>query len=205
MKTCDSDQDTCAITLVEKSLLGEPSHDLPNPFTLNPRISKPGKIIQNIVKGCESSSMCTFKTIYMNIAPNRTLRASTFCCKGTDCQKVSPELPPIHTTLNGNQCPACFSLMSYCVNDTVKCVGPESHCFTMDSNVGSTGLAVKAIMKGCSSKSYCDIYDTRKTSYRRLGFDVERLDCRASKSTGPESTGSPFLLFSGLLLMKALV
>ncbi|XP_014382633.1 phospholipase A2 inhibitor subunit gamma B-like isoform X2 [Alligator sinensis] len=120
MQTCDPDQDTCGI------IKGEEIYD-------------GVKMLFNW-KSCVTSNVCHYRNSGIYSRNSFRLRRSIACCTGEACRTVSVQLPPVNTTPNGLQCPACFSLGSYdCGNDTVYCTGAESYCFDFEGSL-SKGL-----------------------------------------------------------------
>ncbi|KAL8219564.1 UNVERIFIED_CONTAM: hypothetical protein K2H54_027184 [Gekko kuhli] len=174
--TCPAGHDSCAVGLTESSM---------------------GSVrVEVIVKGCTSSNSCKKGPIYANFGRAKA-RGSMVCCTGTACQRASPRLPPINTTANGKQCPACYSLSGSCVQEVAYCTGSENYC--MDAHLhGDAGqISMDTTMKGCASEQVCYGLQDGINSFGK----VKTGRCRAS-SKGSPASGSILLVLSGILVKK---
>uniref|UniRef100_A0ACB8FS58 Uncharacterized protein n=1 Tax=Sphaerodactylus townsendi TaxID=933632 RepID=A0ACB8FS58_9SAUR len=118
---CPAGYDTCAIALMETST---------------------GFVkVAVTVKGCASSNSCKNGPLYGSFGQAK-VRGSVVCCSEFACALASPQLPPINTTVNGKQCPACYSLGSSCVTEVEYCTGSEDYCIDAVTHVD--GVTVQA-------------------------------------------------------------
>ncbi|KAL8219369.1 UNVERIFIED_CONTAM: hypothetical protein K2H54_021446 [Gekko kuhli] len=107
----------------------------------------------------------------------------------------SSMVPPINTTANGKQCPACYSLSGSCVQEVAYCTGSENYC--MDAHLhGDAGqISMDTTMKGCASEQVCYGLQDGINSFGK----VKTGRCRAS-SKGSPASGSILLVLSGILV-----
>ncbi|KAH0616542.1 hypothetical protein JD844_027728 [Phrynosoma platyrhinos] len=146
METCPPNHDFCAITMFE---------------TEREEIK-----VHGVVKNCVPSSVCEAGSADINLGKKGRSRTGVFCCKGDACNTVSAaKLPVLDLRLNGLRCPACYASSSEsCSDDTVDCLGSESHCIDLAGYVYTgnvfmmhTGLHTACFLVGFSNYPKSDL------------------------------------------------
>ncbi|XP_060113707.1 phospholipase A2 inhibitor gamma subunit B-like [Heteronotia binoei] len=156
---CEADKDTCIITASYNSLVGVP--------------------LRTIAKGCGTLDTCRHGLKYMNLGQGKTIRSSSTCCVGEDCQTRTSQVPPAITEPNGKRCQACYATTTTsCPDETVDCHGPEDHCLDMAVRVVYGSLVVNTAQKGCVSKSVCDDLKKGVTDFTGGSVEVLKAACR---------------------------
>ncbi|XP_067399327.1 phospholipase A2 inhibitor gamma subunit B-like [Emydura macquarii macquarii] len=118
MQTCVPGQDTCVIVLMEIMLAGVKT--------------------QTTVKACATSSECKIGPISVNFGKGMTMKMSSACCVGEACKTTTVTVPPADTKTNGRNCPGCYTMPSgQCREETVDCMGAETHCIDATMTVQS--------------------------------------------------------------------
>ncbi|KAH0631424.1 hypothetical protein JD844_005747 [Phrynosoma platyrhinos] len=185
MHTCLPNHDTCVIVLTESTL--------------------DGKMVQTVVKGCESSTICNYPISHLNMGRGRFLRISVVCCTEKTCGKDSPQLLPIETKLNGKQCPACYSWIVPCNPFILDCTGTEEYCFDVSSRIYAAEGIKDLNMQGCTTKSVCNSINHGNTpNLEGVDTVVLKAHCQPDPSRASHSSGLLLLTFFGLLLLKIL-
>ncbi|XP_059581294.1 phospholipase A2 inhibitor gamma subunit B-like [Alligator mississippiensis] len=190
-ETCDPGQDTCGI------IKGEEIYD--------------GLKMLFNWKSCVTSNVCNYRNSGIYSGKVFRLRRSIACCTGEACRTTSVQLPPLNTTLNGLQCPACFVSGSHeCGNEIVYCTGSETYCFDFEGSLSKGGVSVKAAVKGCTSQSECNMSHDEKQELLRISVVFNRFECKlatpaASKASGWTLPPTLFLpIMAGLFLVKTM-
>ncbi|XP_059581295.1 phospholipase A2 inhibitor gamma subunit B-like [Alligator mississippiensis] len=187
MKTCDPGEDTCGIMKGE-AILG-------------------GVRIPIYTKSCFISDVCRYAHFSMDFGTGIRQRTSIACCTGEACRTTSVKLPPLNTTPNGLQCPACFVNGSHeCGNEIVYCTGSETYCFDLAGTLHRGKVTWKAAGKGCTSLSDCKV----PQELLHMSVDANRLECKpaspaAIKASGwtlPHTLSPPIM--AGLILAKTM-
>ncbi|XP_059579488.1 phospholipase A2 inhibitor gamma subunit B-like [Alligator mississippiensis] len=191
METCKPGQDTCGIMKMELILDGVRT------WTYS--------------KSCLSSDVCRYAHYSMDYGKGIRYRTSIACCTGEACRTTSVQLPPVNTTLNGLQCPACFGVGSYdCDTETTYCTGSETYCFDFTGSLHRReGTLINAV-KGCTTLSECTAPEGERKSFHVFSTDFNRFECKpaspaASKSSGWTLLATPsFPIMAGLILTKTI-
>eukprot|EP00079_Xenopus_tropicalis_P031822 XP_017945593.1 PREDICTED: phospholipase A2 inhibitor subunit gamma B-like [Xenopus tropicalis] len=92
----------------------------------------------------------------MSFPPSTKVAFASSCCSTDKCTPAPPTLSDANQP-NGVVCPACVSMNSDpCkTGDTMKCTGNERMCYSETSTV--PGMSGPVSIRGCASKSICDI------------------------------------------------
>ncbi|XP_032083584.1 phospholipase A2 inhibitor and Ly6/PLAUR domain-containing protein-like [Thamnophis elegans] len=121
LKTCEPEQETCAVILIRNSL-GE-------------------RVVDTVAKGCESNVICDFPTTHLNMGIGKILQGNVCkvvykskCCCYCYLGIFSPfpllfSVPSVATNANGRRCPACYSERGTCEKKLTNCTGNEQYCF----------------------------------------------------------------------------
>ncbi|XP_061453730.1 phospholipase A2 inhibitor gamma subunit B-like [Rhineura floridana] len=165
--TCSAGQDTCMVGLSKTSVAG---------FN-----------IPAAAKSCQSHEVCNFlEPIYMDFGKRNFIRARGVCCLEDACITASPQLPPVNTTTNGNQCPACFSLSSDCYPELLDCTGSENYCFELATQT-IKGESMSITLKGCTTESFCAALQSGKVSLADIGISLAKAGCQLAKQAIPSA------------------
>ncbi|XP_059581301.1 phospholipase A2 inhibitor gamma subunit B-like [Alligator mississippiensis] len=170
METCNPGHDTCGI-IKSETILGE----------LKSR---------TYTKSCLSSDACRNPFLSMDFGKGIRQRTSIACCTGEACRTTSVQLPPVNTTLNGLQCPACYSVGSYdCGNEIVYCAGSDTYCFDIAGTLLTGEVSVKAAMKGCTTLSECKVPQGETKALHVLSMNFTRFECKPASSAASKASG----------------
>ncbi|XP_063800043.1 phospholipase A2 inhibitor gamma subunit B-like [Pseudophryne corroboree] len=103
-----------------------------------------------------------------------TVRTGTSCCDTDDCTPPTPILPALSSQKNGLTCRTCYSDKSdYCYNgDTLQCNGEETKCGLMSRKLTGT-INLNEAIRGCSTKSFCDVLGPQSASISGLNVDAK--------------------------------
>ncbi|XP_074795183.1 phospholipase A2 inhibitor gamma subunit B-like [Natator depressus] len=102
LRTCPAGFDSCAIAVLEKTVVGVKS--------------------QNLTKTCATPIQCKAGLLSITYWNGETVRMSISCCVGDACRATAVPLPPADTKPNGRSCRGCiFSNSSYCQQGTIEC------------------------------------------------------------------------------------
>ncbi|XP_063291942.1 phospholipase A2 inhibitor and Ly6/PLAUR domain-containing protein-like [Pelobates fuscus] len=129
-ETCSSSQDRCMETLTQTSM-GD---------------------VESVVfeKSCGSLYKCTHPASMT--APNYRVSVTTLCCDTDYCNNRTMNWKTENSTLNGMNCPSCFSKNSETCDKLIplNCTGNETHCiqFTATRHRGSP-----VTMAGCATEN----------------------------------------------------
>ncbi|KAJ7304088.1 hypothetical protein JRQ81_011612 [Phrynocephalus forsythii] len=160
-----------------------------------------GTFVKNIIKGCESTDLCSLGPIHLHISGNKYYNARYACCPWNNCQDVFPKLRPIENEEEvAVQCPSCYSWTGKCGTDVVNCTRKETYCFFLTLENTINGTTKLNTMKGCTSKAVCEAMQTG--FFSRILKDIQQMNCSSLVSKGSWLSGLlPPTLF-GLLLQK---
>ncbi|XP_053254020.1 phospholipase A2 inhibitor gamma subunit B-like [Podarcis raffonei] len=165
-KTCDAGQDTCVVGVSKTSV--------------------DGQSILSSVKTCQSSDICNLLApVHMHFGKDRVMQANGDCCTGDVCITASPQLPPVNTTTNGKQCPACFSLAS-CNPEMVDCTGSEDYCFEVVTQL-MAGQSMSTTLKGCTTESFCTAIQSGKVNLANIGVSLAKAECQPASRAVPSA------------------
>ncbi|KAL8219570.1 UNVERIFIED_CONTAM: hypothetical protein K2H54_027364 [Gekko kuhli] len=182
---CPSEKDSCGIAQTEGS----------------------GQMqVKAIVKSCIQSSNCAEPDHSVNLGSAGQTFTRTTCCRGNECQKIPPALPPINTTPNGKRCPACYVVHSHeCMEETAECAGNENYCFGVFGTVDLGRTRVDVVMKGCTSSASCNgTMDGESLGTFKMVFKSSCVPAIEAAGSVPASFGFLLQAFTGLLLLKVL-
>ncbi|CAM5135045.1 unnamed protein product [Natator depressus] len=125
LRTCPAGFDSCAIAVLEKTVVGVKS--------------------QNLTKTCATPIQCKAGLLSITYWNGETVRMSISCCVGDACRATAVPLPPADTKPNGRSCRGCiFSNSSYCQQGTIECTGAETQCGTAMKVLPSPSVPSKA-------------------------------------------------------------
>ncbi|XP_016849357.1 phospholipase A2 inhibitor and Ly6/PLAUR domain-containing protein [Anolis carolinensis] len=163
--------------------------------------------VHGLVKNCVPFAVCQTGSADINLGKKGRSRTSVFCCQGDACNTASSaELPLVDTKLNGLRCPACYASFSEsCGDDTVDCVGSESHCLDLAGYVYTGETSEKVAMKGCATLAVCDATIGGAATFTGVSSAITKLECRAATniaSRTPEATGLFISVIAGLLMIQ---
>ncbi|XP_033018642.1 phospholipase A2 inhibitor and Ly6/PLAUR domain-containing protein-like [Lacerta agilis] len=188
--TCPQDHNLCGITLFESELFEEDVK------------------VNGIIKNCVSSNYCEAGSADINLGKKRRSRTSISCCETDACNTAfSAKLKHVETKLNGLRCPACYASFSdSCSDETVDCVGSESHCIDLAGFIHTGEATGKVAMKGCATPAVCAPILRGAATFMGVSSAIMNLECRAASSSTANMPLGPtgFLLSTvvGFLLMK---
>ncbi|KAG8570109.1 hypothetical protein GDO81_014710 [Engystomops pustulosus] len=116
----------------------------------------------SVARVCALPSECNFTGIIG--IPLGKSRIAASCCNADNCVPAIPEFPEINNTLNGLVCRYCVTVDSdWCyTSETVQCTGKEDRCLLQRIKQGG----LKNALRGCSTKSVCDLGGQTKTDGR---------------------------------------
>nr|XP_020634001.1 phospholipase A2 inhibitor subunit gamma B-like [Pogona vitticeps]XP_020634003.1 phospholipase A2 inhibitor subunit gamma B-like [Pogona vitticeps] len=158
-----------------------------------------GTLAQNIVKGCESTDLCSLGPVHLHVSNDKYYNARYACCPWNNCNDVFPKLLPIKEEKKVVQCPACYSWTGECGSDVVNCTGKEIYCFSLTSKIITNGTSF-VTMKGCTSKAVCE---TMKTGALAMIIkEVKEMRCTSLISKGSRLFGPLLPSFFGFLFEK---
>lgn len=102
------------------------------------------------------------------------VRVGTSCCSSDYCTPTYPTVPSESSQRNGLTCRTCSSDSSdYChTSETLQCTGEERKCGRMARTLSGT-IKLKDTMRGCATKTFCDILGTQKTNIDGLKVDMK--------------------------------
>ncbi|XP_059581296.1 phospholipase A2 inhibitor and Ly6/PLAUR domain-containing protein [Alligator mississippiensis] len=191
MQTCDPGEDTCGI-MKDETILG-------------------GEKVVTYAKECLSSDACRDPFLSMDFGKGIRQRTSIACCTGEACRTTSVQLPPVNTTLNGLQCPACFSIgSSDCDTEIAYCTGSETYCIDFAGSFSSGEGTLNTGVKGCISVSECTRPEVLMKAGQDFSMDFTQFECKpaspaASKSSGWTLLTMPcFPIMVGFILIKTM-
>ncbi|TFJ97443.1 complement C1r-B subcomponent-like [Platysternon megacephalum] len=145
------------------------------------------------VKGCVSSSQCGLSPLFMTFGNGISVSTNIACCMGQACKTASVTVPPANTTLNGQHCPACYSVFSHhCSEEIIDCTGAQTQCIHISGTVKSGGTTVHTTMKGCATESACTNIEGFNRGFAGISVDLTTAECRPAfrvASMGPEPAG----------------
>ncbi|KAM5132208.1 phospholipase A2 inhibitor gamma subunit B-like [Mantella aurantiaca] len=103
-----------------------------------------------------------------------TIRTGTSCCSTDNCTVPIPQLPPVIQNKNGLKCRTCSSDKSdYCyTDDKMDCTGNETKCGRMARTLSGT-INLKDSVRGCATRSFCEVMGNQKTSIMGLNVDMK--------------------------------
>ncbi|KAM3922126.1 phospholipase A2 inhibitor and Ly6/PLAUR domain-containing protein-like [Leptodactylus fuscus] len=98
----------------------------------------------------------------------------TSCCNTDNCTPPFPALPSVSLQKNGLTCRTCASDQSdYCyTSDKLQCTGQETKCARMARTLSGT-INLKDALRGCATKSYCDILGSQNAFVDGLYVDMK--------------------------------
>ncbi|XP_025051475.1 phospholipase A2 inhibitor subunit gamma B-like isoform X2 [Alligator sinensis] len=191
METCDPGEDTCGI-IKSEMILG-------------------GVKVVTYAKSCLSSDVCPNIHFSMDFGKGIRNRNSIACCTGEACQTASVQLPPLNTTPNGLQCPACFSIgSSDCDTEIAYCTGSETYCFDFAGSFSMGEVTLNTAVKGCIALSECTRPEVLMKAGQGFSMDFTQFECKpaspaASKSSGWTLLTMPcFPIMAGFILIKTM-
>nr|QXD42706.1 phospholipase A2 inhibitor [Bufo gargarizans] len=134
-KTCDPSVTRCLTTLA---------------VTMN------GKNFYPMVeKSCATSPQLCEATF--NMSTGVEWYSVSKCCQGDLSNKGSIKLPPINSTENGVQCPACYAKGKTCTpTGTIKCRGPQTKCFNFSGGIYNGTQFEDWAFQGCTTENICE-------------------------------------------------
>ncbi|KAM4652916.1 phospholipase A2 inhibitor NAI-like [Discoglossus pictus] len=117
---------------------------------------------ESLIKSCILERQCNMNGTMSY--PQSTLQTVTSCCSTDNCEAPSFPLPTIGTDKNGLVCRACTTATSgWCYTpDTMQCTGDEDMCFLQSTKI-SGSASVKTAIRGCATKSICDLGSRTKS------------------------------------------
>ncbi|XP_061452700.1 phospholipase A2 inhibitor gamma subunit B-like isoform X2 [Rhineura floridana] len=176
------------------------------PFVFFLLLTKDGKVLQTVMKGCGSSDTCNSPPKHLNMGRGKSIRTSLTCCIGEACANSTPPVPRVESKTNGKQCPSCYSSSGTCITEMVNCTGSERYCFDVFSRSNADSRARDMIMKGCTTKSACEsINKGVPLIWEENNAVIIKAKCTPDPSRGTRSSGLLLPTFSGLLLLKILL
>ncbi|XP_075763764.1 phospholipase A2 inhibitor gamma subunit B-like [Pelodiscus sinensis] len=146
------------------------------------------------VKACVSSRQCNLEPLYMTFGNGISVSTNIACCLGNACKNVSIKVPPANTTLNGQSCPACYSVFSHhCNEEIIDCTGAQTRCLHVSGTVKTGQSTIMTTMKGCATESACTNMQQLKGTFG--GFDAELITAECSPASSHVATGlaSPYV------------
>lgn len=103
-----------------------------------------------------------------------TVRVGTSCCSTDNCTPAYPALPSESSEKNGLTCKTCsYDKSDYCLtSETLQCTGEETKCGRTGRILSGT-INLKDTIRGCATKSFCDILGTQKGIIDGLNVDMK--------------------------------
>ncbi|XP_056234931.1 phospholipase A2 inhibitor and Ly6/PLAUR domain-containing protein-like [Seriola aureovittata] len=120
--------------------------------TASALVSVSGTTVQQIVKGCASSSLCPAagsQTFSVNLGFTSTV-ISALCCSTDNCNSDTQSFPAVPSN-NSLQCFSCDSALATNCTTRINCRGVEDRCFQTNVTVGSNSTS----FFGCASRNAC--------------------------------------------------
>ncbi|XP_044130879.1 phospholipase A2 inhibitor and Ly6/PLAUR domain-containing protein-like [Bufo gargarizans] len=157
-KTCDPSVTRCLTTLTVMQI-GE-------------------KLYPMVEKSCATSpQLCE---LAYNMSSGIELYSVSKCCQGDLCNKGSIKLPPINSTENRVQCPACYAKAKTCTpTGTIKCRGSQTKCFNFSGGIYNGTQFEDWAFQGCTTENICEYpAPTYPENYLQEGY---KLTCSDSK------------------------
>ncbi|XP_068097503.1 phospholipase A2 inhibitor gamma subunit B-like isoform X2 [Hyperolius riggenbachi] len=158
-----------------------------------------GPLTEQYTLSCGNPSQCDVNgslTFYYG-----SIRTATSCCSANNCVPPTPTVPTKSTVKNGLTCRTCSSDdSSYCyTGETMECTGNEFKCGRMARSL-SGSVTKKDAIRGCATKSYCEIIGNQVTSIQGLNVDM-KMYC----SDGATALHAAFFLSAAVLLLTKLL
>ncbi|XP_018417674.1 PREDICTED: phospholipase A2 inhibitor 25 kDa subunit-like [Nanorana parkeri] len=102
---------------------------------------------------------------------NGKIRRGTSCCHTSNCIPPAPKLPADDKQANGLFCGTCVTEASdnCSAEEMMECTGKEDMCL-FQTSVTTGDISVQEALRGCSTKSYCDL---SKQSVKSTLMNVE--------------------------------
>ncbi|KAJ1105894.1 hypothetical protein NDU88_003298 [Pleurodeles waltl] len=99
----------------------------------------------------------TCNTLYSVSAGKFRVTSYSKCCSANLCNTGSLNWPPMNTTVNGLQCPSCYTrnAASCNANTTIDCRGGENRCIRFAGIVKTDSGSFQTSFRGCATQSTC--------------------------------------------------
>nr|XP_008111984.2 PREDICTED: phospholipase A2 inhibitor and Ly6/PLAUR domain-containing protein [Anolis carolinensis] len=185
LEKCPSKKDVCIHAVVRSTIFGNTS--------------------MNTIKNCGNLDMCGSPAVVLSMGKQTTYMTSLVCCKGRECQNISPQIPITEFMLNGKKCPACYTALGTCdKNSTVACIGSQDFCFDMSALLRLGGKDMTYTMKGCTTQAVCASLSSSRALVLGEAI-ITKIECTPDPLHGSASSKFFQPLFYGLLLLKTLL
>ncbi|XP_072282470.1 phospholipase A2 inhibitor and Ly6/PLAUR domain-containing protein-like [Pyxicephalus adspersus] len=119
---------------------------------------------KQFIRGCGRKRDCDKSGVFS--IPESKYRFSATCCDTSSCTPKTPVLPDFNFNLTTKTCTYCVSSTDTdCKSEQVmNCTKNEEKCATQNSIITAGSNKQKSSVRGCASKSYCELKEQKSES-----------------------------------------